>query len=128
MLHSSLSFSFGGTFCKWKQNLAKYIDARLRVYNWSPEAPGHEANAHREHVLRHYCHTEQLNDLRTGAKRTQRLKFLHTILRLLNGDYRRRGIIEHWCKGWPGCCKDANHTKEQLKRFFVWFLKVDLQI
>eukprot|EP00971_Amphidinium_carterae_P070095 1387105-Amphidinium_carterae.2 len=33
---------------------------------------------------------------------------------MLNGDWRKRGILEHVCL--PGCCKDFDETKQRMQK------------
>ena len=42
-------------------------------------------------------------------------------LALCNGDWRREGVIEHYCSG-AGCCSSPQATRDKLKRWLPEFL------
>jgi len=88
------------------------IRERLQVYDWGSEGPGPQHDQHRESVLAHTSESATLM-VSTPARSMQAEETLLRRRKLLNGRLRRRGTVEHWCKG-PSCCTSVAHTLEQM--------------
>ncbi len=109
LLHFTLAANFGGTLLNIKSEMKDVIKEGFSYYD-NPDGAGPEAARFREQVFQVCCDPSE-----TSAKKSRQTKTrIYHIRRVkLNGIYRRRGKVQHFCRNrW--CCIDANDCLRQL--------------
>ena len=110
-LHGALTFNFAGVLALFKKAWKKYVKLNLRVYEYGDVGPGAEATAHNLAVHEQYSGCEGGREWREFPKASSLQKSMRR-RRLLNGRFRRRNVIEHFCRG-TGCCLGPDDTELQ---------------
>ena len=113
LFHAVMAFDFAGTFTKFKRNFKQWLQQRLVVRPWGVDGPGAAANAHREFVYDAFLRGKQTDDP-LGVANASKAARIHLTERLVNGDIRKQNTFEHFCRGWPGCCRSPQHTLDLL--------------
>ena len=104
LLHTALAANFGGTLLLLKEQMKRVIRRDARWFD-SASGAGQDAATYREQIFQLCCDPTQ-----TAARRTRSAKALiyHKRRALLNGRYKRRGRVEHFCPN-RECCRDMDH-------------------
>ena len=115
-MHSSLAFVFAGVLSNWKEARKKYIrePGVFQFRTHGEHGAGEKARMYREMVFNTFRHCVGAG--RGSREPTSQLLYTLARKRLLNGRYRLKGIIEHWC---PGCCRDREHALEQIDTLVI---------
>ena len=113
----TLSYCFGGCWRRFKDRFKAHVRAVLRYWPYGDHGAGEAAGRHREAVFARFA--SGTTDRRTGNQAAIRLQQLHARRRLLNGRYKIKGVVEHWCKGPLFCCKDAEDTLRQIDEYII---------
>ncbi len=97
LVHSTLSFQFGGAFTIWKQAAMKIVEDTLVFRMFGVEGAGPLAAAYREHVEALYCTVSEaaISGPGVAALRARLLAKRE----LLNGNYQLEFVVEHWSNG-----------------------------
>ena len=117
IMNGTLALNWGGAFWSFKKNLKKYIRTFLKVYAHGDVGAGDECDQRREKVWSTFCHSED-NRL-TGPRARARQRRMFVRRKLVNGNFDVLDEWQHYCRGWPGCCRSEAHTIDQLMEEFI---------
>ena len=109
MLHTCLAYNFAGTLSQIKHQLKAAVRKKGRWID-ATEGPGADHDAYRQSVF-NLC-----MDVAAGDAKVLSSGVLATFLRrkrLLNGRYRLKSLVDHFCFS-RQCCRDAEHWLEQV--------------
>ena len=118
LCYTVLSLQSGTSFSTFRRSMREQVNTKLKVYPYGMCGAGPEAERYRTHVWELFC-SDFMDKEKWRNVRPKQLARYHARWRLLNGNYKRLNVIEHYCRGWPGCCRNAEHTKEQMISLWV---------
>ena len=113
LLHTTLSLSFTGSMRKFRKSARKFLDNFLVLRPYGSAGAGEDAADFRRHVNDKFG--KQAHDL-SGPRSAKRLKARQARDRLLNGDWRKAFMVEHYCKG---CCSNRKDCLKQCQIFII---------
>ena len=108
VLHSTLAVNAAGTMSNLKEHMKETVKAGFSFHAGS-QGPGAEADDYRSLIIRHTMVPEVSTSQRLSH--TSKVTVYHQRKMLLNGDYRKRGKVDHHCRG---CCTSPEDCLQKI--------------
>ncbi len=116
LVHSTLSFQFGGTWTKFEMIAKKLVEDTLVNRSWGVSGAGPAAARYREQVEALFCH---MDETRMSPKTIADLRARQLVKReFLNGDFQNENIIDHRCP-YEGHCPDRAFTVRSINEGYI---------
>ena len=117
LLYLTLALNYTGAFSRFIEGILFWLKHKLVVYPGDANGVGQDASQYRETVWDTYCHA--CDDRLSGSQAAARQQAMLARRRLLTGDLKVWKEVPHVCGGWPGCCRNPDHTYEQMRDEYV---------
>ena len=114
MLHACLSLSWAGRFDSLRSAMKKHMRKHLTVYRGHA---GLAAEAYRESVCKKFTNSWDWEACPTNVDCKHAVR-THAVKQLLNGEWRRTGVWEHYCSG-PNCCESPAATASKIEEHII---------